>query len=111
MPKPIYVKWAKATARSGIIVEYFFEEEAAGVFLTKEESDEYLTMRIRDEAEEKRDDTNSFLEHTAKALAIHMVFELDEAQATELFQKIKEPLSSRVFYYLTHLRGVYSSKL
>lgn len=110
IPNESFWNWVRyANFAPAAVAEYFCEEGSTGVFLTKEEADKYLSMVI--DKEPARDENNSFIEHTAKALAIHMVFEQSETEATELFQKLQEPLSSRVFYYLTHLRGVYSTKL
>lgn len=52
------------------------------------------------------EDGESFIDYTAKELAIKMTFEWDEKEATALFQRLQEPLASRVFHYLTKLRGI-----
>lgn len=52
------------------------------------------------------DPEESFLDWTAKELAIKMTFDWDEKEATRIFQGLKEPLASRVMHYLLKLRGV-----
>lgn len=49
------------------------------------------------------DDPDSFIDYTAKELAIKMAFDMEETDATAFFKKLEEPLASRVLHYLIKL--------
>jgi hypothetical protein len=54
----------------------------------------------------QHEEGETFLDWTAKELAFRMTFEWDEKEATRMFQSLEEPLSSRVFHYLSKLRSL-----
>lgn len=75
------------------------------LFLAKADANFFLSMSINRPLDVHHDD-ESFLDWTAKELAIRIVFELSEDDGYNLFNGQQEPLRARVFHYLSVLRGI-----
>lgn len=73
--------------------------------VTKDFAHDFLSMQINRPLN-VHEEGESFLDYTAKELAIRITFELEEKEGWNLFKGLQEPLSSRVFHYLTKLRSV-----
>lgn len=79
------------------------------VEVNKEEAPGFLSMKINrpyDLEPLNHDEGESFLDYTAKEVAIRITFDLEEREGWNLFKGLEEPLSSRVFHYLTKLRSI-----
>lgn len=77
--------------------------------LDKEEAHDFLSMRINKPCALEpldHEEGESFLDYTAKEVAIRITFDLEEREGWNLFKGLEEPLSSRVFHYLTKLRSI-----
>ena len=73
--------------------------------VTQDFAHDFLSMQINRPLN-VHEEGESFLDYTAKELAIRITFELEEKDGWNLFKGLQEPLSSRVFHYLTKLRSV-----
>lgn len=75
------------------------------LFLGRGDAEFFLSMSINRPLDVHHDD-ETFLDWTAKELAIRIVFELSEDDGYNLFNGQQEPLRARVFHYLAVLRGI-----
>lgn len=82
-----------------------FYGTSISIEVTEKDAHDFLSMRINRPVN-VHEEGESFLDYTAKELAIRITFELEEKEGWLLFKGLQEPLASRVFHYLTKLRSV-----
>lgn len=75
------------------------------ICINREDAPFFLSMQINRPLN-FHEDEESFLDWTAKELAIRIIYELDEEEGYKLFKMQQEPLATRVFHYLTQLRDI-----
>ena len=100
-----YKVWQSTATTSGSWV--LPQDASFTLYLYRNDAHNFLSMTInRPPAPDPHEDGESFLDWTAKELAIKMTFDWDERESTKIFQGLKEPLASRLMHYLLKLRSV-----
>lgn len=102
-PPVVYEALLRNIVGDGVHVDYFTSSDRVKFSLEKPYANKFLELQAEFEGVP---DLDSYLEVTARSLAIHLVFERSPQDAFDLFCKLGEPMASRVVYYLTLLRGV-----